>query len=280
MKFMQVLVLYFSGTGNTKFIAEKIVEKLEPRDCKVDLFSIENFNPVELNTYDFLIFGFPIYAHNLPLFLKKYIKRLSLPKNNGLIIFSTAGKNGGNAVRKAAKLFAGLNFIPVFTREFKMPANDNLLAAEKDSKKVKQIIKTDFKEIEVLNQAAVEIADKAEYYAERDLDKTDTRLPKQKVLSSFIDPTIQFIFKLLKKWLISKFKVDSNCNLRGYCEKICPADNIDLKNREVKFNDKCYLCFRCINQCPQEAIQISKLTQSKFRYKGPVGNYKEYFKNN
>lgn len=275
---MQVLVLYFSGTGNTEFIAERITEYLKAKNCNFDLCSVENFNPSELKFYDFLIFGFPIYAHDLPSFLKDYIKKLSLPKNRGVILYSTAGKNGGNAIRNSAKLFAELNFIPVFTREFKMPANDSLLAEEKNSKKVKQIINTDFTKIEILNKAAAEIAEKAKYYSKKDLASENIKLPKRKLLATFIDPTIKLTFKLLKKWLASKFRTDEKCTLCGHCEKICPADNIVIQNEEVKFSDKCYLCLRCVNQCPEEAIQISKLTKGNFRYQGPAGDYGDYIK--
>ena len=266
---MKVLILYFSGTGNTEFIAERIAVSLSDKDCEYSLYSVEDFDPAQLKNYDFLIFGFPVYAHDLPKFLKEYVKELTLPKSRGVIIYSTAGRNGGNAARKTAKLFSELKMIPVFTKEFKMPANDGLLAESKNSKKVKKIINTDFTKIEVLNKAAEEIAEKAQAYSERQLTNDDLKLPRRKITASFIDPTVQLIFKLLKKWLASKFRADEKCNLCGYCEEICPADNIVLKNGEVQFLDKCYLCLRCINQCPQEAIQISKLTKGNFRYKGP-----------
>jgi hypothetical protein len=34
------------------------------------------------------------------------------------------------------------------------------------------------------------------------------------------------------------------------------------------------LCLRCLHACPQEAIQIGKLTVDKFRWKGPKGDFK------
>ena len=41
----------------------------------------------------------------------------------------------------------------------------------------------------------------------------------------------------------------------------------------MTFNDTCFLCGRCINQCPQEAIQIGKKTIGKFRWKGPYKSF-------
>lgn len=266
---MKILILYFSGTGNTKFIAERLTEYFNNKYYDFDCYSVEDFDPSELKNYNFLIFGFPVYARDLPSFLKDYIKELSLPKSKGIIIYSTAGKNGGNATRKTAKLFSKLNFIPVFTKEFKMPSNDGLLAETKNSEKVKKIVNTDFKKIKSLKIAIDEIAEKAKYYSEKKLTKDNIYLPRRKILASFIDITIRIIFKLIKKWLVSKFRTDDKCSLCSYCEEICPSDNIVIKNGSVQFLDSCYICLRCINQCPNEAIQIAKLTKDKFRYKGP-----------
>lgn len=271
---MKILILYFSGTGNTKFIAEKISENLSSMGYNHDLKAVENFRPKKLKKYDILIFGFPVYAHDLPLFLKNYVQKLSLPKSKGVILYATKGKKSGNALRRAAKLLRKSEFIPLYTAEFLMPSNDILLAESKDSAKVTKILAANFADSDSFNKVTEKIAEKAVEYAKKDLDTKDINFPSWKFTASIVDPTIQIIFKLLKKILISKLKTDKNCNLCGYCEKICPADNIVIKEGEVEFLDKCYLCLRCINQCPEEAIQISKLTKNKFRYQGPNENYK------
>lgn len=270
---MKILILYFSGTGNTKFIGDRIAEQLESREYDFDLKAVENFSPKNLSEYDFLVFGFPVYVHDLPHFLKDFIAELSLTKSRGVILYATAGKNSGNALRKTGNLFKKNDFIPLFTAEFIMPANDFILAESKKSKKVKRLIASDFKELAGLNKVAEKIAEKAIENAEKNLNKDQINLPRRKFTSSLIDPTMQFLFKLIKKFLISKFRADENCTLCGYCEKICPADNIVIENEEVKFLDKCYLCLRCVNHCPEEAIQISRLTKNKFRYKGPNSKY-------
>ena len=43
---------------------------------------------------------------------------------------------------------------------------------------------------------------------------------------------------------------------------------------KIVFDDHCVMCLRCIHQCPAEAIQIGKMTLGKFRWHGPLGDFK------
>ncbi|MFW6049133.1 MAG: flavodoxin family protein, partial [Candidatus Bipolaricaulota bacterium] len=86
---MKILILYFSGTGNTKFIANKIATKLERKGHHVTPTSVENFEPEEASSYDFLVFGYPIYGYDMPKFLKGYLQRLSLPSSRGGAVYDT-----------------------------------------------------------------------------------------------------------------------------------------------------------------------------------------------
>ena len=65
------------------------------------------------------------------------------------------------------------------------------------------------------------------------------------------------------------FFVDENCISCGLCEKICPVQNIRLKNDKPTWTHNCEMCFRCLNYCPKDAIQFGKSTIEKKRYKNP-----------
>ncbi len=55
-------IIYFSGTGNTKFVAQTIKEELEKYNKDSDLISIEQDN-VNLNQYESLIIRNTIRVH-------------------------------------------------------------------------------------------------------------------------------------------------------------------------------------------------------------------------
>jgi len=56
----KILILYFSGVGATKKVAEQIYACLS-RDCEVDMFSVENSEAIDINRYDALVMGTPTY---------------------------------------------------------------------------------------------------------------------------------------------------------------------------------------------------------------------------
>jgi len=63
------------------------------------------------------------------------------------------------------------------------------------------------------------------------------------------------------------FWTDDNCISCGLCEKICPVQSVILKDGKPVWLHKCEQCFRCVNYCPKDAIQFSKITIGKARYK-------------
>lgn len=62
---MKVNIIHFSGTGNSKYIAEYIGTKLKDNGDKVKIESIDK-NPKIDEDIELLIIGGPIYASNVP----------------------------------------------------------------------------------------------------------------------------------------------------------------------------------------------------------------------
>ena len=60
---MKILVCYFSNTGNTEKVAQKIAEGLESET--VELRKIEDAEPSILKNYDLVVLGSGIYGGKL-----------------------------------------------------------------------------------------------------------------------------------------------------------------------------------------------------------------------
>lgn len=54
-----VLIVYWSGTGNTEIMAEKIKEGLEKAGSSVELKSVDNVEPSDVSGYEKIAFGCP-----------------------------------------------------------------------------------------------------------------------------------------------------------------------------------------------------------------------------
>lgn len=77
---MKVLIVYFSGTGNTTKVANAIKEGIVGHD--VDLLASGDVDPATLNSYDLVFLGSGIYGFNVSRKLTGLIKKApQLPKN-------------------------------------------------------------------------------------------------------------------------------------------------------------------------------------------------------
>lgn len=66
------------------------------------------------------------------------------------------------------------------------------------------------------------------------------------------------------------FWSEETCNSCGLCARVCPADNIRIQSGRPEWQHRCEQCLACIQWCPQQAIQFEKKTTGKTRYHHPA----------
>ncbi|MCC3866051.1 flavodoxin domain-containing protein [Terrisporobacter petrolearius] len=81
-------IVYFSGTGNTKFVANNIKRELEIYNKEVNLINIEKGN-INLKDYDSIIIGGPVYVDRYPEILIKYMEENLKGFTGKCMLFST-----------------------------------------------------------------------------------------------------------------------------------------------------------------------------------------------
>ena len=62
------------------------------------------------------------------------------------------------------------------------------------------------------------------------------------------------------------FTANDKCIGCGKCAKMCPLNNIELKNSKPVWGKNCTHCMACICLCPTEAIEYGKKSVGKPRY--------------
>ena len=260
---MNILILYFSGTGNTHFIAKKIRDSLSEHN--VECKPVENFPIDKISKFDILIFGFPVYACSMPEFLKQFTNKFPLPKSGKIVLFSTYAYMPCNAMKSTADYFSTRGFEVSFAKGVKMPGSDGLLLTKKTSSHAKKLSKINFDDREDIKQFVNKVKNAV------CVEKTPCII-QGNIFSSFASPLMKLFIPIENKLKASLF-ADETCIHCGICEEVCPVKNIKVTEKGVSFRNDCVLCLRCITQCPKEAIQIGKLTKGTVRWKGPNGDF-------
>ena len=97
----KTLVAYFSRTGNTKKVAEAILDTI--RGDKV----LKPMNEVEdLSAYQLIFAGFPVQTHTLPYQVEIFLKKI--PEGKKVALFSTHGSVAGGDLSRQALEYAAV----------------------------------------------------------------------------------------------------------------------------------------------------------------------------
>ena len=127
---MKLLIMYHSGVGNTKLIAEIIKFKLEEKN-NVEMYAIEDISDeLSIEDYDGLIIGFPTYHGHPSKSILNFMQKIKpLHKSKPAFIFTTCGWFSANTLRIFAKLCVKKKIDPVWHQSFRCIATDGVLLA-------------------------------------------------------------------------------------------------------------------------------------------------------
>lgn len=125
----KILLLYFSGSGSTKMIAEILELQLKANGYKTDIQEITNeLSPEVLIECDFLILGVPTYNGLPPKTVLSFIEKIPNNRNlKNIFLFATYGLYPVNNLRILAQKLLHKNIKTVGSIGFRGPASDGVL---------------------------------------------------------------------------------------------------------------------------------------------------------
>ena len=133
------MVLYFSGTGNSAYVAKRIANLL--LDESLDLFQkIRAHDDSELHSDKPWVFVAPVYAWQMPLIVRDWIANTAFSGSKDVYFVITCGQSIGGAGEFARKLCEpkGWNFKGC--SKVVMPENYLLMFSVPDEAQARQII--------------------------------------------------------------------------------------------------------------------------------------------
>lgn len=247
-------IYYFSGTGNTAFVAREFQENYKKAKIDVDIFSLDKQETVSSQSkYDFLMLGFPVYAFYPPDMVIDFVKKLPEVKDKPVLLFATGGASAGASFNVLEKILKKKNYDVISNFFYVTPSNDSFLFG-KDTAKDKQI------ELSINNTIGK---------VKQDFDiliSGKSKFKKANVFWSLFAPLTKFFFFKILQPKKNRFVWDREaCNYCGLCAKICPTKNITIKKEKGKviFGNNCMFCTRCYHFCPQKAIHNKSINRTK-----------------
>jgi ferredoxin/flavodoxin len=239
----RVLIIYFSGTGNTWVMASAIAKEFEKLGVRADLLAIEQA-PVnlDLSGYAMLGIGFPVYAWCFPSNVRRLIKKLPQGQGRRAFVFSTIQGSSLGSEALLARYLKKKGYRVQAGRAFLAVNNETIYYGPADPKNPHTIEK-----IERMKSKAPAFVGEIV----RGKGVIERNKPFYVMLSEFAG----VIFDLLDGWLASRnFRITESCDSCGLCERICPTDNIYASLTWPRFRNRCLMCERCVNFCPRGAI--------------------------
>lgn len=247
------MILYFSGTGNSEYIAKRISQAI--KDEAINLFTyIKNNDYTPLTSSRPWIIVTPTYAWRIPRLVETWLKQTPLNGHHDIYFVLTCGSNIGNAThyleilctlknmnyRGCQGIIMPENYIAMFQTPHKDEAKGIINNADVS---IKKTIQTIFDE-ESLIQPHITIIDK--------------------ISSGIVNNIFYPIFVHAKK-----FYTTNQCISCGLCEKVCPCQNIQIKDGKPLWGKECTHCMACISKCPTQAIEYGKHSKGLPRYQFP-----------
>ena len=244
------MIIYFSGTGNSRYCAQMLADKLE--DELLDSFHfIKDGIAAEVISSKPLVFVSPTYCWQLPHIFEDFIRTARFEGCKDAYFVMTCGSDIGNAGEKIKRLCeeVGLNFqgvLPVV-----MPENYIAMFEVPEQEIAKRIVL---------------VAKRPLLKAARLIRKGES-FPKNKVrlADKFKSGPLNPIFyKMFVK--ANAFYAADACVSCGKCESLCVLSNISIKDGKPEWGNQCTHCMACICGCPTEAIEYGKKSIGKPRY--------------
>lgn len=253
---MKAVIRYFSGSGNTRHVAEVIGQQLQDRGYTVSCGSIET-GVIDLSPADLLVIGGPIMAGNVPeLLIRWVLKEIPVVSRGTALVFTTsAGLQNANGVHSLTRKLVKKGYQVAGQPAFRMPRNYYFgryqpTPAEEQLRLIKAIpseVAQALAGMETSGQVSV---------------------PQGAGTVLTMDLMAE-LFSLIARGMGKKLtSFHDDCIGCGRCIRECPRQNIAARTGGgVLFQGKCMMCTRCLHGCPVHAIGYDRVKYEQ--YPGP-----------
>ena len=244
------MVLYFTGTGNSRYLARRIAEGLEMPLYDLNA-CIKAGDTAPVQTRRDVVLVTPTYAWRIPRVVSEWLGKTALTGAERIWFVMDCGSEIGNAAGYNRQLAAQKQLQYMGTAQIIMPENYIAMFNAPQKEQAKSIVEQ----------------------TEPALQKVLTQLkagqefppPSETLYDRFMSGPVNPVFyRFFVK--ADAFRATDACIGCGKCVELCPLNNIHLESGRPVWGKNCTHCMACICYCPKEAIEYGKKSKGKPRY--------------
>ena len=242
------MILYFSGTGNSRYTAELIFAITSDELVSINE-RIKNKNNAIVLLDNPIVFVAPVYAGRIPRIVEKYIMETNFEGNKNVYFVVTCAATPWITDSYAKKLCAKKGFNLLGFNSVVMPQNyiaNSEILSNVDNDKI----------IETATPKIKNIAETIKAGKMLEIEK-----PGKSMMSKVLNPVMYSMMVNAKG-----FHTYDKCKGCSKCAERCALNNIKMVNEKPQWGKECTHCMACIGGCPNAAIEYGKKTFGRNRY--------------
>ena len=227
------MVFYFTGTGNSLYVAKQLEEN------PISIPQVIHQANLEFSADSIGIVA-PAYGHEVPPMVQEFLKKAVFHTNYFYMILTYGNRHGG-AAELAKQLCEScgitVNYINVLLMVDNWLPNFDMNEQKSIDKKVEEHLAAIREDVYTRKNMIAAVTD------------TDRAAHQQ-----FLDRMKQMAPDAWQHLI----RVTDGCIGCGICEKVCPSASIRIINgKATHIPGNCQTCFACVHACPQKAIGLT-----------------------
>jgi len=261
---MSINVYYFSGSGNSLFVAKELQKRI-PDINLIPMVSLLDEERITVEA-DIVGFVFPVHCTTLPVPVKQFFTKLDVSSNSYLFAVATQGGAPPRLVElhleellkeKGHRLNAFFSIkMPWTSPVGLMPVYiPGFIDYPQSQKKILAFEAAAHQKLDII-QKVIETRDSTP----QDDFPQAINLSWKRLVCQLMGPTTSD----LEQNTID-FYADGDCTGCGICEQVCLSQRITMLDGEPVWQKEvqCYFCYACFNFCPVQSVMVRKIYNKK-----------------
>ncbi len=248
---MDINMICFSQTGNTRKVAKSMVGAFEQEGHIVQSLSMNKAKPEELMKGDLFGIGTPTHESHAPTPVKEFLESLPALDNRRAFVFATGGGAPGNVMYDLTKLLRkkGADVAGGFWTRGEIHHPAPCIIGKSPGRPNEE-------DLEKAKRFAISIAEHVSNGRPGTLPSSrPDAITQGKGLYNLVG-AVTSSNKLLRL-LVPEPKLDqSKCDECRFCVIECPMNNITMRPYPV-IGDNCMRCYRCLTGCHTKAFNAN-----------------------